>query len=88
MINRPLFLWPIIYFQNIQSKVSLYSPSTIGGNNFVKLAIGIASMLYHVIPGIWEKAFIEELEEWLVENNKSGECDPFISVACVTGKKE
>jgi len=74
-------------FKNIENSIQLYSPITIGSDNFKTLVTRIAALLYKVYPDVWRKSFFPIFEEWLDKITTSNEIDPFIPMAHVVAKK-
>lgn len=74
-------------FNKIESSIQLYSPVTIGPDNFRTLVTRIAALLYKVYPEVWDESFFPRFEEWLERIVKMNEINPFIPMAHVIAKK-
>ena len=74
-------------FKDIKNSIQLYSPITIGSDNFKILVTRIAALLYKVYPDIWSESFFPTFEKWLGKVVVSNEVDPFIPMARVVAKK-
>lgn len=74
-------------FKEVKNFIQLYSPITIGPDNFKNLVIHIAALLYKVYPHVWRESFFKIFEEWLNKIIITNEVDPFIPIAHVIAKK-
>jgi SAM-dependent methyltransferase len=70
-------------FSSIRVAINLYSPTTIGHHRFTNVVLATAAALHHNHPGVWGEPFLERLEAWI----KEPRCDPFISLAHITGHR-
>lgn len=76
-----------IGFRNIRSSIQMYSPATIGGEQFKRLLMCVTKSLNRVFPDVWDNAFLATFEDWLNEIVRTRRVDPFITVAHVTAEK-
>lgn len=74
-------------FKHVENSVHLYSPVTIGAENFKTLVTRIAALLFKVYPHVWRASFFPVFEEWLDRVVETNETDPFIPMAHVIATK-
>ncbi|MBF0106465.1 MAG: methyltransferase domain-containing protein [Deltaproteobacteria bacterium] len=76
-------------FANIQSSLSMNSPSTIGIDPFVDLLRIMPGHVKVLAPDkyVWEDSFLNEMEVWIEKSIRTGKIDPPIPIAHVTAQK-
>lgn len=75
-------------FSDIQLSNAIYSPSSVGSESFKALILSIPVLINKFLDvEVWPKDFLEDLELWIDEVNKTASTNPTITFGHVTAKK-
>lgn len=74
-------------YKNVKSCLPVYSPATIGYDNFKELVLNIPVLINKFLPDTWDEEYLSELEVWLNTKVKEGKIDPAITMAHITANK-
>ena len=74
-------------FRDIQVRVVLCSPSTVGIDRFRSVVQSSAELAVAFFPELFEPKLLEELKEWLSDRERMEKNDPYICSAVANGTK-
>jgi ubiquinone/menaquinone biosynthesis C-methylase UbiE len=67
--------------------IRAYSPNTIGGDLFKEMVLTLSVLLGKLYPDNWPLDFLKELDQFIDHAIKTNECDPYITMTHMTGRK-
>ena len=74
-------------FRDIQVRIVLCSPSTVGWSRFQGVVRATAELAFNLFPDLFDRTLLEDLKEWLRDRAGLEEKDPYICSAIANGTR-
>jgi SAM-dependent methyltransferase len=74
-------------FRDIQVRIVLCSPSTVGWSRFRAVVQASAELAFDFFPGLFDRTLFDELKEWLGDRSRLEEKDPYLCSAVANGTR-
>ncbi len=88
VIPRNITTWlSQVGFKSIENRIQIYSPATIGGDEFKSLIMCLSTVLCKIYPHVMKESLLGKLDHWFDEISVSKKVDPHVQVAYATGFK-
>ncbi len=74
-------------FRDIQVRVVLCSPSTVGWRKYQNVVQALAKLAFDLFPDLFDRTLLDDLKEWLGDRAQLEKKDPYLCSAIANGTR-